>query len=315
MRTTLHRLSMVALGLLLAACSLGPTPTRLGLDNMPAFVAEVASYQLLAGEPNRFLVGLFGADGKWVSFGSASLRFESIDEPSVSIEPVEAAFLPLPGTPRGEGRSPQLTTTSDGRGVFVARVVRFPQAGYWRVTASVVLDGRREEAQTAFEVLAEPQVPAAGDRAPITDHAVLGDAVDARVLDSRARGDEEPPDAALHELSIADAIGVGRPAVVAFTTPVYCTSRFCGPITDMVADLAAEADPELAFIHVEVWSDFEAETVNPAAEEWLTMAGGELREPWTFLVDRDGRIADSWDNVVTREELESAIVALPGVGE
>lgn len=315
MRTAGHRFRLVALGVLLAGCSVAPTPTASGPGSTPAFVAEVASYQLLAGEPNRFLVGLFGGEGKWVSFGSASLRFASIDDPSLSIEPVEATFLPLPGTPRGEGESSQLTAASHGRGVYAAREVRFPQPGYWQVTASVELDGQAEEAATVFEVLAEPQVPAVGDPAPDTDHPVAGDAVDARVLDSRARGDEEPPDAALHELSIADAIRAGRPAVVAFTTPVYCTSRFCGPITEMVAEMATEADPGVAFIHVEVWSDFEAEAANPAAEEWLTMSGGELREPWTFLIDRDGRIAGSWDNVVTRDELEAAMAALPGAGE
>jgi hypothetical protein len=282
---------------------------------MPAFVAEVANFQLLAETPNRFTVGLFGADGKWVSFGSAALTFEYLDDPRVTAPDVDAPFLPLPGTPRGDGQPPQLTLASDGRGVYAAPDVSFPEPGFWRVTAQVELEGELEQADAAFEVLAEPQAPAVGEIAPSVDHPVIGDEVDARVLDSRARGDEEPPDAQLHRVSIADAIEAGRPALIMFTTPVYCTSRFCGPITEMVAELAADSDADLAYIHVEVWSDFEAETVNPAAAEWLTMSGGEIREPWTFLVDGTGRVVGSWDNIVTRTELDLALATLEGGGE
>ena len=299
----------------LAACAPSARPTPLGAGNLPAFVAEVASFQLLAEAPNRFTVGLFGADGKWVSFGSAALSFEYLDDPQVTVPDVDATFMPLPGTPPGDGQRPQLTLASDGRGVYAAQDVSFPEPGYWRATAGVELNGEMEQAQTVFEVLAEPQAPAVGEMAPSVDHPVSGDEVDARVLDSRGRGDEEPPDPELHRVSIADAIEAGRPALVVFTTPVYCTSRFCGPITEMVADLAGDSDLEMDFIHVEVWSDFEAETVNPAAAEWLTLSGGEIREPWTFLVDGTGRVAGSWDNVVTRAELEATLAALEGSGE
>lgn len=307
----MRRIAAMLTTLSLAGCAAAsPTPTPLGPDNLPAFVAEVASFQLLTETPNRFTVGLFGADGKWVSFGSAALTFEYLDDPQVTVPDVEAAFLPLPGTPRGDGQPPQLTLASDGRGVYAAQDVSFPEPGYWRVTARVELDGELEQAQAAFEVLAAPQAPAVGEIAPSVDHPVIGDKVDARIIDSRARGDEKPPDAELHRVSIADAMEARRPALVVFTTPVYCTSRFCGPITEMVAELAAGTEADMEFIHVEVWSDFEAETVNPAAAEWLTLSAGEIREPWTFLVDRTGRIAGSWDNVATRTELEAALAAL-----
>lgn len=309
------RVAPVSAVLILVACAGPPTPTPLGPGNAPAFVAEVASYQLLAGRSNRFLVGLFGADGKWVSFGTATLSFEAVDDPQLAIPGVEARFLPLPGTPSGEGRQPALVVASDGRGVYAAPDVIFPEPGYWRVTARVELNGELEQAEAAFEVLAEPLAPAVGEVAPKVDHPVLGDEVDARVLDSRARADEAPPDAELHRRSIADAIEAGRPAVVAFTTPVYCTSRFCGPITEMVAELAADSASDVEFIHVEVWSDFEAERVNPAAAEWLTLSGGEIREPWTYLIDGTGRIVGSWDNVVARTELEEALAALGGAGQ
>ena len=304
-------LALLLVGMVLTACGGGAAaPSPSGSAN-PEFVAQVASFQLLAGRPNRVLVGLLGNDERWVSFGSASLRFVRADDPSVAIAPVQAAFLPLPGTPDGAGQLPQLTLPADGRGVYAASGVTFPSAGYWQVTASLTIDGRAQEADATFEVFADPQVPTIGDEAPSVDNPVLGDNVDPVVLDSRAQGGIPLPDPQLHRVSIADALAAHRPALVVFSTPVYCTSRFCGPVTDMVAQIANEDHGDVAFIHVEIWSDFTAGVQNPAAKAWLTMADGDIREPWTFLVGADGRIVGSWDNVVTRGELEAALAALP----
>jgi len=43
--------------------------------------------------------------------------------------------------------------------------------------------------------------------------------------------------AGLHNISIAAATAAGRPAVVV-STPTFCVSRWCGPITDSVNELA-----------------------------------------------------------------------------
>ena len=130
-------------------------------------------------------------------------------------------------------------------------------------------------------------------------------------IDSRANGGEPIPDPELHGTSIASAIEAGHPALVVFSTPVYCVSRFCGPVTDLVAELAAEYRDRADFIHIEIYQDFEAGKVNQAALDWLSTADGDLREPWTFLIGADGRIAASWDTVVTRGEIEPLLEALP----
>jgi hypothetical protein len=141
---------------------------------------------------------------------------------------------------------------------------------------------------------------------------VIGDpGVPPSAIDSRARGGDPIPDPELHTVSIADAIKAGHPALVVFSTPVYCVSRFCGPVTDLVAELAGEYGDRADFIHVEIYEDFEAGKVNQAAQDWLSTADGELREPWTFFIGADGRIAASWDTVVTRSEIEPLLRELP----
>jgi len=187
----------------------------------------------------------------------------------------------------------------------------FPAPGLWEVEVSVALEGETESATAAFEVLEDPIVPVVGDHAIDVDHPVAGDDVDPSVLDSRARDGEPIPDPQLHEASIADALSSGRPSLILFSTPVYCVSRFCGPITDMVDELAATYADRATFVHVEVWSDFEEREVNPAASAWIETADGRILEPWLFLVDGAGTITHSWDNIAPRDEVEAALDALP----
>ena len=99
--------------------------------------------------------------------------------------------------------------------------------------------------------------------------------------------------------------------LLVFSTPVYCVSQFCGPVTDEVAELAAEYDDRAAFIHVEVWGDYEQSLGNAAARQWLLEPNGDFEEPWIFLVDADGTIIGRWDNVPDRAQIESMLQDLP----
>lgn len=315
----------VALLLVLAACrsSIGSSPAvSSSPDGASGIVAQVASYQLVAGRPGRLLVALLSADNRWVSFGSLPLHFQYIG-PSSSAAPAQAsatpamadgtaAFVAIPGTPPGDG-PPRLTVPADGRGLYVIEDITFPTPGYWQLTAGGALaDGTAVEADAAFEVLSEPIVLDVGDPAPHSDNPVLGDdSVPLAAIDSRAAVEETVPDAELHQTSIADALDAHEPALVVFSTPVYCVSQFCGPVTDMVSDLAADYADRAAFIHVEIYRDFQANAVNETALEWLSTPEGDLREPWVFLVGGDGRIVASWDTMVARSEIEPYLQALP----
>lgn len=282
-------------------------------------VAQVASFELVAARPNRLLVALIAADNRWVSFGSVTLSFTYLGDrtssapPGVTVPDATATFLPIPDTPDGAGRQPTLTNPSDGRGVYGVEAISFPRAGFWQLTARGALDdGTPIGSDAAFEVLTAGQIVGVGDPAPKSDNAVIGDAgVTPVSIDSRAADGQPISDPELHRTSIADAIAAHRPALVVFATPVYCVSRFCGPVTDMVAQLAAAYADRADFIHVEIYRDFEANALNPAVTQWLQTPAGDIREPWTFLIGADGRIVASWDTMVTRAEIEPMLKALP----
>jgi len=275
----------------------------------------MANYELVAEESSRVLVGLILPDNRFVAYGSIQMRFTKVDaagDPeSETSQVVEGTYLPVPGTSSGDPSEPPQAITPDiARGAYVLRGVRFAPGDWIVEVASDVRGAGTVQGATAFEVLDVPSVPGVGERAPRSDNAVMGDPKEDPIsIDSRA-GQGGIPDPELHRMSIADAMEEGRPALVVFSTPVYCVSRFCGPVTDMVQELANRYEGTAEFIHVEVWKDFEANVANDAANEWLNRSG-TLNEPWLFLIGPDGKILARWDNLFRAEEVEPALDALP----
>jgi len=164
----------------------------------------------------------------------------------------------------------------------------------------------------AFKVLEESHVPVPGDPAPRTQNLLPGDPdAPPDAVDSRAEDDGTVPDPDLHEETVAAAIDAGRPIMVVISTPVYCVSRFCGPITDTVQELAQEHGARMDFVHLEVFRDFEANTLNKAAVEWIWPDRlGEPAKPWVVLVDAGGTVIERWDNVASERSLTEAVRAV-----
>jgi hypothetical protein len=275
--------------------------------------AEVASYDLAAGSNERLLVGVFGNDLTFLSFGSIELELSHGGE---FVSTHEARFLPVPdhaepvGTAPG---SPRLTRPSEGRGVYEAMGVEFTEPGIWEVTVSANVEGETVSATTAFEVADEHAVFMAGELVPRTVNPLPGDSeIVPNAIDSRADATGTVPDPSLHEATIASYIDTGQPLVVVVSTPVFCVSRFCGPITDAVEDLTASYNG-VGFVHLEVWEDFASNSLNDFTLEWIWPGQqGEPGEPWVFLVSGDGLLIQRWDNVLDLAELESGIVGAVG---
>jgi hypothetical protein len=314
----------VGLTLILSACSGDTTtgsttdpsadPTTSSGANLPVQV-NLVNYELLANRSNRFMVGLILPDNRLVAYGTVQMRFQGVGADGQPVgtpsEAVLGTYLPVPGTKVGDySADPQAISPATVRGVYELEGIDFGTAGTWVVQVAARVENHGVvQGSTTFEVLDAPKVPGIGEPAPASDNAVIGDDVPPDQIDSRAREGAGIPDPELHRVSIADAINEGRPTVVVFSTPVYCVSRFCGPVTDLVADLEEKYRDQAAFVHVEVWKDFEASIANDAASEWL-LRDGDLNEPWLFMIDEDGTIASRWDNVFTETEMEEGLAEL-----
>lgn len=308
-----HQLAVVlAIATTLTACS---DSTSEPASAAPSLSAETASFDLAAGVDQRYLLGIFSDDGGSVVDGTISLDFvyldgEIPDDPA--IQDVPAEFLPVAGSDeRAIADAPHVADPGDGTGAYRTGDIRFDRPGNWEVRATVEIDGDTVTVDEAFEVQPDQVVPSAGEPAPLTENRTVEDTdVESTSIDSRA-DNGILPDPELHHQTIAAAIASGRPTMIVVSTPTYCVSRFCGPITDTVQSLATDY-PGVNFVHLEVWNDYEAQSVNAAAAEWILPDGpdgGGGNEPWVFLIGGDGTIAQRWDNVTNAAELSAALDA------
>ena len=324
-RTPLRLTSVLLLAGLAAACGGGDdddetsTPETTTAE-AEGFTVQVASYDLAADAPQRFIVGLLAGEGGLVVGGEVELafRFQGTGEPPTSaapagdpdIEGVTAKFITVAdGTDPGDGPKP--LGGPDGVGVYEARGVEFGKAGFWEVTVTAEFDGQRSSAPGAFQVRDTALLPVAGDPAPRTENLLVGADAPVKAIDSRAEEDGSVPDPQLHELTVTQAIATGKPTVVVISTPVFCVSRFCGPITDAVDAMATEYGDRANFVHIEVWRDFEGKALNKGAAEWIyPTPEADAAEPYVFLVDGAGTIVERWDNVTNGRALRTALDAI-----
>ncbi|MGA9160517.1 MAG: hypothetical protein WB297_06585 [Actinomycetota bacterium] len=313
--------ALLALGVLAAACSSDDQPPTNGpTGDASGMAAIAASADLYAGPPQRVAFGLVMPDNRLLSFGSVDVSFSLVGSAAQTSDPkpgptATATFVPTYGMPDGSS-GPVVTSPTDGRGVYEATDVVFDTAGFWvaKVTADVQGLGP-QTAEASFAVLEHPDLPAPGDRAQRTENLTMDSkGVPLAAIDSRAATTDRVPDPELHRWTIARAIREGRPALVVFATPVYCVSRFCGPVTNMVEDLSHRYGDKAVFIHIEIWKDFQNQVANDAALQWLLLPNGDLTEPWLFLIGADGTIVDRWSSMWSESEVEAELDALPPMG-
>jgi hypothetical protein len=140
-------------------------------------------------------------------------------------------------------------------------------------------------------------VPAVGDKAPVTDTDVAADHPDISEIDTRV------PPSDLHEDNLADVLGK-RPVVLLFATPALCQSRICGPVVDVEEQVKRDnADTDVAFIHQEVYVDNDINKgLRPSLEAFNLPS-----EPWLFVIDRNGVIRTVIEGAFSVDELQRAV--------
>jgi hypothetical protein len=188
---------------------------------------------------------------------------------------------------------------ADATHIYVA-LLRLPHAGkYWLLAEP---EGGAEKVQALGTVVVskEDPPPDVGDPAPASRTPTLASTGG----DTSALTTRDPPDPDLLRYSVADSLQEKVPFVVTFATPKFCASRTCGPVVDVVEEVAHRLDDEnVRFIHVEVYEDNDpANGYNRWMREWKLST-----EPWTFVVGASGRIAARFEGTVSVDELEQAI--------
>ena len=113
-----------------------------------------------------------------------------------------------------------------------------------------------------------------------------------------------PPDRALLQHSVAATLKAHLPFVLVFASPAFCPNRTCGPIVDVVDAVRQRfRSSRIRFIHVEPYThENPGLGFNRWARQWKLPS-----EPFTFIVDRDGRIKAKFEGSVSVHELAAAV--------
>ena len=176
-----------------------------------------------------------------------------------------------------------------------------PSAGFWGITANVVLaDGTAVTSQFTVEAKAESDAVALGDLAPLSQNRILATEPDINKLSS---GND--PDPAFYQLTVADAVASGKPTVVGFLTPGLCETRWCAPVLSSMTAVRESVGNAANFIHIEVYENFQTLTYVPEMAEW-----GLQTEPYVFVLDDEGRVTASFAGPVSPRELQQALDAV-----
>jgi hypothetical protein len=195
-------------------------------------------------------------------------------------------------------------------GAYVTNVT-FDTVGTWGVEVSGKVSGVTiDPVRPVFSVNQKSASPAVGDPAPRSVQQTLKDVSDIRQIDT-----SDTPIADEHNMTIAQAVTSGKPTVIVFATPAFCTSQVCGPTKQTVDDLYGRYKGQANFIHVEPY-DLAKARAGTALEPlpFITDEWHFESEPWTFIVDSKGNIAGKFDGIVSYDELEQSLKPLLGTG-
>jgi hypothetical protein len=112
-----------------------------------------------------------------------------------------------------------------------------------------------------------------------------------------------PPEP-MHSVSFGQVLGK-RPVALLFSTPQFCVSRVCGPVTDVAVQLQREFGNRITFIHEEVYAGNQ-----PSKGFRPQMKAFHLRtEPWLFAINRRGVIVARLEGAFGTTALTQALQA------
>ena len=285
-----------------------PQPTASPTSTPPdrSYSALIAASEFVVGE-NRFPFGLVADDGTFLDAATVVVRFYALDGSVAELLAQESGvWRTLEGLARPhEHADGTVHLHLDFRGVYVVDPVTLPKPGPWAAQFQVSgIEGSPLVRTVTFVVDAEPTAPGLGERVPATRNATIHDVESFADLSTREVADH------MHELSVAQALGTGRPFVVLFSSPQFCVSAMCGPITNEIAAVSEQFLGRADVIHIEPW-DLDAARNEGRLVRSAEMAEWRLvTEPWTFVVGADGRVARRFEGLVTREEVAAALEPL-----
>jgi len=305
--------AVAGIGLLLGACSgpgasaapseAGQYPGWPGSGSVVAngdFIPVLISAEVGKGD-SRLLITLQDGGGR------------TLAAPAVTVDESFYDLAASTDTPVGQTTGTFRWLIPDSKAIYTS-YADFAQAGDWGMEVTGHAAGKPDRtARMTFSVREKTETPAIGAAAPASDTLTATDPAAIVAIST-----DQDPAPSLYTLSVKDAIGAGKPFVLVFATPLFCTSGTCGPALDLVKQVMPAYVGRVNFIHVEPYllqvTDGQTQPAldvlgHPqpvrAVVEW-----GLPTEPYVFVVDAQGKVAAKFEGMAYPDELTAALDAL-----
>ena len=190
------------------------------------------------------------------------------------------------------------------RGLYATQL-RFDRAGLWGVDIEIEgADGVGDVAQLLFDVEESPSAPAVGAAAVKSASKTQADVESLSELTTGSLQDTD-----LYQATIAQAVESGRPTVLVFASPAFCTNAVCGPQVEVLQELKNTHGRKANFVHVdfydnpqEIQGDLSKARLSPTVVEWRLPS-----IEWTFVIDAGGTIVARFEAFATYDEVDQAL--------
>jgi hypothetical protein len=295
---------------LLAACGGDdgkkfPDTVTIGADDIRP---QLVSTELVTGK-NRFAFALIDPDGSLIIDANVHMVFYRLYDDGREEERFELdAISSVPARDAGieeaiehvhpDGSVHIHANVGEQIGIYTS-VVEFDEAGLWGVELQIDTGEGKETILPSFPVGTQATTIPIGADAPHAVNRTVDDVDDITLIDSSAE-----PSELMHTETVAEALDDGRPILVLFAVPGYCTSQLCGPEYEIMRKLYPQYNDRVSFIHIEPFE------VPSSPDKVLVQAAedfGIQTEPWFFVIDASGKIAMKFEGPTSMQELMTAL--------
>ncbi|MXX81368.1 MAG: hypothetical protein F4Y69_10105 [Chloroflexi bacterium] len=231
-----------------------------------------------------------------------------IEGPVGLVEFPAIAVTVLPEDSPGEMREviARFSRFPDGVRGFHVTAINFTQAGRWNLILHIPAEDGFADVGLALDIAEDTSAPSVGDAAPASASRTLLDVPNIADLSTG-----ETPDPGLYLISVADALQAGKPFVVVFASPGFCTNAFCGPQAEVLSEVRERHGDDANYIHIDLYENPEQVRLGeepietPILEEW-----GLHTDEWTFVVNAEGVVVARFEAFAPFDEVEAALGTL-----
>ena len=292
--------SLAALGAFAAACTKKITPNGgaktladITKGHSQTVVMNTAGFEVLSGRPDRLVFNIIDpANGSAITVPTVTLWIAK-DQHTRATGPLTATYR-ADGLPTDKGfYETRLTIPSDGTWLGVVKAQR-----PGRATA--------DYGAAQFQVGIQNQMPKQGQQAVSVQTPTYKDHRGVNPICTAS------PICPMHAMSLDVALKNGKPTVLILSTPKFCQSQLCGPETQVVGGVSKEFAGRINFVHIEVYRDAKADTIQ---RQILSPGANAYRldqEPVTYYIDTTGSIRDRMIGPADRAEVRDAAQSLIG---